>query len=81
MYAVRWEPHGAPEAVFCYGNNKYSADASQRAIHGLTERGALGVLQEGQLGDRAAAVCGPCGSYAMAVVAGSGDLGADLKYE
>ena len=24
VYVVRWEPHGAPEAVFCYGNNTYS---------------------------------------------------------
>eukprot|EP00959_Pyramimonas_sp_CCMP1952_P154231 3226838-Pyramimonas_sp.AAC.1 len=29
----------------------------------------------GQFGDRAVALCGPCGSYAVAVVAGSGDLG------
>ena len=24
VYVVRWEPHGAPEAVFCYGNNTCS---------------------------------------------------------
>lgn len=24
VYAVRWNPHWAPEAVFCYGNNTYS---------------------------------------------------------
>ena len=24
VYVVRWEPHGAPEAVFCYGNNMCS---------------------------------------------------------
>ena len=24
VYAVRWEGHGAPEAVFCYRNNTYS---------------------------------------------------------
>ena len=24
VYVVRWEPDGAPEAVFCYGNNTYS---------------------------------------------------------
>ena len=24
VYVVRWRPHWAPEAVFCYGNNTYS---------------------------------------------------------
>ncbi len=24
VYAVRWQPRGAPEAVFCYGNCTYS---------------------------------------------------------
>ena len=24
VYVVRWEPDGAPEAVFCYGSNMYS---------------------------------------------------------
>ena len=31
MYVVRWEPHGAPEAVFCYGNNTYSTLVPRKA--------------------------------------------------
>ena len=31
VYVVRWNPHWAPEAVFCYGNNTYSTVVPRNA--------------------------------------------------
>ena len=75
VYVVRWELNGAPEAVICYGNNTYSTLVPHTARYTRTEQDAVCVLQRGQLDDRALAVCGPCSSWGMAAVAGSGDLG------
>ena len=59
---VRWEPQGAPEAVFCYGKNMYSTLVPRTArCTDSCRTTRFRLYMESLLHNRPVAVCGPCG--------------------